>query len=63
MHIAKHYVSQLSDLIQAEAEGQSVDCERVRHLAAMLAERHPGIRNSMAQIIARMGDVRLSRAA
>ncbi|HTH17910.1 MAG TPA: hypothetical protein VL974_14725 [Magnetospirillum sp.] len=49
-----HEMHQLSELLEAEANGHPFDRARARLLAGALAEYHPEIRNSMRLICDRL---------
>ncbi len=47
-------IEHLTEILEAEVEGRPVDLERAHALAERLSEIFPVIRNSMAQVVARM---------
>lgn len=48
-------IEHLTEILEAEVEGRPVDRDKARRLAERLSEIFPVIRNSMAQVVTRMG--------
>jgi hypothetical protein len=55
-----HEINLLSEMLEHEASGRPFDRAHAHHLATMLGEHHPQIRDSMELICARLkhGDTR-----